>query len=479
MAGGFLLYNFAIIFYTAMKTFNLNLFIIAFLWVFFSIDTRSQNYTRERDFVIAPMTGIGGIVPSKVALVSGTAAARAAWIASYRGELISKDGTVQQHTYYTGLWGLETYYRWKDRRSSNRWSVGLSTAWHQQVFKLDHPFSFSYKGYDISATVWNVNYVRTGLMLRRTWMKEWAGTYIQLGGYYSTLFYDQSTSGPRGLKAWEDEFIEQGNGDRTKAYNIQKGVIHVVPEIGMQYGENRGIELSISYYHPLQNLFQMETSFVKSNQVMGVNRMDVSLGVVMANIKLPITVVKRRQTITSETKVYEPEPVKEPKPKKIKEPKPKKVKEPKPNKEPKPKKPKEPKPEKPAEKAAPDPKPAVPSRYDAAVVNQPLVIDNIYFELTKSDLLESSYKELEQVAEWMQANPIVEIRLEGHTDKIGDSEKNLMLSRERVNAVREYLIRKGINSARIATKGYGDTRLVCKPSPCEKNRRVELVVTKK
>jgi outer membrane protein OmpA-like peptidoglycan-associated protein len=247
----------------------------------------------------------------------------------------------------------------------------------------------------------------------------------------------------------------------------------------MQYGENRGIELSISYYHPLQNLFQMETSFVKSNQVMGVNRMDVSLGVVMANIKLPITVVKRRQTITSETKVYEPEPVKEPKPKKIKEPKPKKVKEPKPNKEPKPKKPKEPKPEKPAEKAAPDPKPAVPSRYDAAVVNQPLVIDNIYFELTKSDLLESSYKELEQVAEWMQANPIVEIRLEGHTDKIGDSEKNLMLSRERVNAVREYLIRKGINSARIATKGYGDTRLVCKPSPCEKNRRVELVVTKK
>ena len=83
------------------------------------------------------------------------------------------------------------------------------------------------------------------------------------------------------------------------------------------------------------------------------------------------------------------------------------------------------------------------------------------------------------MAEWMLVNPGIEIRLEGHTDKIGDPEKNLMLSRDRVNAVREHLIRKGIPSARIATKGYGDTRLVCQPSPCEKNRRVELVVTKK
>ena len=461
-----------------MKTFNLDRFIFCFLWVAACLDTRSQSYTRQRDFVIAPMTGIGGIIPSKVSLMSGTAAARSAWIASYRGELISKDGAVEQHTYYTGLWGLETYFRWKERRSDNRWAVGLSTAWHQHVFKLEHPFSFSYKGYDISATVWNVNYVRTGLMLRRTWMKEWAGTYIQLGGYYSTLFYAQSPSGPKGLKPWEDEFIEQGNGDRTKAYNIQKGVIQIVPEVGMQYGENSGIEFSISYYHPLQNLLQMETSFVKANQVMGVNRMDVSLGVVMANIKLPITVGRSRKTVTSEPKIDETKPVKEPKPKKVKEPKPKKVKEPKPQKT------KAPKPEKTLKKAEPEEKsvsaPTVtPSRYDEAIVNKPLVMENIYFELTKSELLESSYKELDRVAEWMLANPSVEIRLEGHTDKIGDPEKNLMLSRDRVNAVREHLIRKGVTSARIATKGYGDTRLLCKPSPCEKNRRVELVVTKK
>ncbi len=461
-----------------MKTLYLNLFIFLFSWVVSCQDICSQNYTRQRDFVVAPMTGIGGIIPSKIALISGTAAARSAWIASYRGELISQDGTVEQHTYYTGLWGLETYFRWKERRSDNRWALGLSTAWHQQVFKLEHPFSFSYKGYDISATVWNVNYARTGLMLRRTWMKEWAGTYIQLGGYYSTFFYNQSSSGPKGLKAWENEFIEQGNGDRTKAYNIQKGVIQIVPEIGMQYGKNSGLEFSIAYYHPLQNLFQMETSFVKSNQVMGVNRMDVSLGVIMANIKLPITISKRRETITPNEKNYEP------KPKKIKELKPKKIKEPKKVKEPKAKKIKNPKPEKTVKKVDPEEKPkpkpvASPSRYDEAVVNKPLVMDNIYFELTKSDLLESSYKELDRVAEWMLVNSSIEIRLEGHTDKIGDPEKNLMLSRDRVNAVREHLIRKGIPSARIATKGYGDTRLVCQPSPCEKNRRVELVVTKK
>ena len=55
--------------------------------------------------------------------------------------------------------------------------------------------------------------------------------------------------------------------------------------------------------------------------------------------------------------------------------------------------------------------------------------------------------------------------------------KNLQLSRERVNAVREYLMMKGISGTRIDVKGYGHSHLVC-PSPCDRNRRVEMVITK-
>jgi outer membrane protein OmpA-like peptidoglycan-associated protein len=117
-------------------------------------------------------------------------------------------------------------------------------------------------------------------------------------------------------------------------------------------------------------------------------------------------------------------------------------------------------------------------KFSDVAINRPVTLQNIYFELTKADLLPQSNAELDEVVQWMRQNPNVSIRLEGHTDKIGDADKNLQLSRERVNAVREYLMVKGISGMRIEVKGYGDTRLVC-PSPCERNRRVEMVITKR
>jgi outer membrane protein OmpA-like peptidoglycan-associated protein len=434
----------------------------------------AQNYTRQRDWVVAPLYGIGLVIPSRITLLSGTEAPSNAWVSSYRGELVKSDGTTYTRNYRTSLWGFETYYRWKDRRSDNRWSIGLSTAWQRQVFKLNHPFNFEYKGHNLVSTVWNFNYLRTGLMLRRTWMKEWAGTYFQLGGYYSTLFYRNTADGREKMEELTGGYIEGGTGNRTSTYNLQKGVPLIVPEIGMVYGENSGIEFSIAYYHPLQSVIQAETTFYRDNLTVGVSNTNVSQRVLMFNVKLPIAFVSKRKTISRERKEATPKPEPE-----VKREKPKK--EPKPKRERRPKKERAPKPEKKVEpEIKPAPKPVPTSTpYDAALINKPMVMDNLYFELTKSDLLESSHKELDQVAEWMRANPSVEIRLEGHTDKIGDAEKNLILSRDRVNAVREYLIRKGVSSARIATKGYGDTRLVCKPSPCEKNRRVEMVVTKR
>ncbi|NBB20270.1 OmpA family protein [Runella sp. CRIBMP] len=434
----------------------------------------AQNYTRQRDWVVAPLYGIGVVIPSRITLLSGTEAPSNAWVSSYRGELVKSDGTTYTRNYRTSLWGFETYYRWKDRRSDNRWSIGLSTAWQRQVFKLNHPFNFEYKGHNLVSTVWNFNYLRTGLMLRRTWMKEWAGTYFQLGGYYSTLFYRNTADGREKMEELTGGYIEGGTGNRTSTYNLQKGVPLIVPEIGMVYGENSGIEFSIAYYHPLQNVIQAETTFYRDNLTVGVSNTNVSQRVLMFNVKLPIAFVSKRKTISRNRTEATPKPEPE-----VKREKPKK--EPKPKRERKPKKERVPKSEKKVEpeiKSAPKPVPAS-TPYDAALINKPMVMDNLYFELTKSDLLESSHKELDQVAEWMKANPSVEIRLEGHTDKIGDAEKNLILSRDRVNAVREYLIRKGVSSARIATKGYGDTRLVCKPSPCDKNRRVEMVVTKR
>lgn len=115
-------------------------------------------------------------------------------------------------------------------------------------------------------------------------------------------------------------------------------------------------------------------------------------------------------------------------------------------------------------------------------VGNKIELKNILFETGKADLLPESRVDLDQVVTWLKSNPTVEIRLEGHTDAIGDPEKNMELSIERVVSVKRYLVGNGIAATRIQTKGFGDTvPLSTGRSQQERrlNRRVEMVVTKK
>jgi OmpA-OmpF porin, OOP family len=114
-------------------------------------------------------------------------------------------------------------------------------------------------------------------------------------------------------------------------------------------------------------------------------------------------------------------------------------------------------------------------------VGDKIVLKNIYFEVSKSDLLPASFAELNKLVSMMQDNPLMVIRLEGHTDVVGDPEANLELSQDRVDACQAYLVKQGIQSARIEAKGFGDTRPIVKKGTDEErkvNRRVEFVVLK-
>ena len=109
-----------------------------------------------------------------------------------------------------------------------------------------------------------------------------------------------------------------------------------------------------------------------------------------------------------------------------------------------------------------------------------VTLDKIYFATSKYELLPESYGELDELAAMLRENPALKIRIEGHTDNLGDFDKNVELSRQRAEAVRDYLTKKGIASERLETQGYGPTRPVSKGSSeaeRRKNRRVEFVIT--
>ena len=111
-----------------------------------------------------------------------------------------------------------------------------------------------------------------------------------------------------------------------------------------------------------------------------------------------------------------------------------------------------------------------------------LTFDKVNFAVGKADLTESSKFQLADLVKLMKAYSKVEIKIEGHTDNMGEVEKNLRISRERAEAVKTYLTGNGIEANRITTAGFGMSKPIADNGTTEgkaKNRRIEAFVVKK
>lgn len=99
------------------------------------------------------------------------------------------------------------------------------------------------------------------------------------------------------------------------------------------------------------------------------------------------------------------------------------------------------------------------------------------FKYNAYDFTPESQANLDVLANFMKSHKKSSITVEGHTDSIGSAEANQDISEKRANAVKEYLVSKGIDGSRIQTKGYGKTKPIATNKTREgraKNRRIEI-----
>jgi outer membrane protein OmpA-like peptidoglycan-associated protein len=132
---------------------------------------------------------------------------------------------------------------------------------------------------------------------------------------------------------------------------------------------------------------------------------------------------------------------------------------------------------KPAE--APPPKPIRMVGKAKLVDNKIEIPGKIHFDTDKATLKEDKETKeiLQTVADVLKQNEnITKLRIDGHTDDTGGADHNVKLSNDRAAAVADWLVKNGVDKARLDSKGYGQDRPLVKNDSAtnrEQNRRVE------
>lgn len=101
----------------------------------------------------------------------------------------------------------------------------------------------------------------------------------------------------------------------------------------------------------------------------------------------------------------------------------------------------------------------------------------IFFAVGSDKIMPASYGALDNVAAILKASTSLKLIVEGYTDNVGNQASNLILSQKRADAVKNYLLQKGLDANRLDAKGYGQERAIADnstPVGRAANRRVEL-----
>jgi outer membrane protein OmpA-like peptidoglycan-associated protein len=107
-------------------------------------------------------------------------------------------------------------------------------------------------------------------------------------------------------------------------------------------------------------------------------------------------------------------------------------------------------------------------------------MSDVLFRSGSFELLPGARERLAKVSGIVLAYPSLHVAVEGHTDSVGSDDYNQQLSEHRAQAVRDYFVQQGINSAAVEARGFGKTEPIATndtPEGRQQNRRVELVLS--
>jgi peptidoglycan-associated lipoprotein len=116
------------------------------------------------------------------------------------------------------------------------------------------------------------------------------------------------------------------------------------------------------------------------------------------------------------------------------------------------------------------------------VVRERIVLEfeDVHFDFDKFTLRPDALKILDDAVAKLQANPTIQVTIEGHTDAVGTQQYNLALGERRANSARDYLVSRGINASRFRTVSFGEDRPIDTNETTAgraRNRRAHLTVT--